>query len=169
MMAKTGLISELRLKQHRAGVFSKLRYLNVAKRFPFGDNRVACIYSSEMLEHLPREVAPGFLLECHRVLIPGGILRIAVPDLDAMTQRYDSADPDSWLHELFALYSKGDKNRHWWHYNEGSLRKRLEEAGFMKIHRCRAGDGRCPDIDTIEARTSFRECCPLLFMEAIKS
>ena len=168
LLNQLGLISDQRLSQHRAGIFSQLRYLNVAKPFPFKDDSVCCIYSSHMLEHLPQHIARGCLNESHRVLKPGGVLRIAVPDLDQMIADYRPADPDAWLHEIFALYSKGDKNRHWWHYNEVSLKQKLHDVGFEDCYRCGLGEGRCVDVGKFEAADNH-EGCPTLFMEAIKA
>jgi hypothetical protein len=41
-----------------------------------------------VLEHLDREHAPAFLRECRRVLKPGGVLRVVVPDLEQMARVY---------------------------------------------------------------------------------
>jgi len=55
---------------------------------PFPDGRFAVVYHSHVLEHFERSFAPVFLAECFRVLKPGGILRVAVPDLEAIAQLY---------------------------------------------------------------------------------
>lgn len=41
-----------------------------------------------MLEHLDQPAAKMFLVECRRVLKPGGILRIVVPDLEKLCRDY---------------------------------------------------------------------------------
>jgi hypothetical protein len=41
-----------------------------------------------MLEHLSRQDAEVFLRETHRVLMPGGVVRLAVPDLERKTRNY---------------------------------------------------------------------------------
>lgn len=58
---------------------------------PFGDNVFDGVYHSHVLEHFPREQVPPFLRECLRVLRPGGTLRIAVPDLEAILHSYLAA------------------------------------------------------------------------------
>ena len=55
---------------------------------PFPDDSCEVVYHSHVLEHFPRAFAPVFLKECLRVLAPGGILRVAVPDLEAITRLY---------------------------------------------------------------------------------
>ncbi|MDX6559895.1 MAG: hypothetical protein QOF72_2944 [Blastocatellia bacterium] len=46
------------------------------------------VYHSHVLEHLRRAEALRFMRECFRVLKPGGILRVAVPDLEQICLRY---------------------------------------------------------------------------------
>jgi SAM-dependent methyltransferase len=61
---------------------------NLAKGIPFADSTVDLVYSSHFLEHLDREVAPKFLHEVLRVLRPGGITRVVVPDLEHSVRSY---------------------------------------------------------------------------------
>ena len=55
-------------------------YLNLAKGLPYPDNSVACIYAGELWEHFEYADASRLTRECHRVLKPGGTLRVCVPD-----------------------------------------------------------------------------------------
>ena len=55
---------------------------------PFPDDHFHAVYASHVLEHLPREPAQRLLGECLRVLKPGGIARIVVPDLETITRTY---------------------------------------------------------------------------------
>ena len=57
-------------------------------RLPFGDGSVDGCYASHLLEHLSREGARRLLLECLRVLRSGGVLRLVVPDLEAIAGEY---------------------------------------------------------------------------------
>jgi SAM-dependent methyltransferase len=63
---------------------------NVAKGIPFESNSIDFVYHSHLLEHLDTEVAKTFLLEIKRVLKPGGIQRIVVPDLEKACRAYVS-------------------------------------------------------------------------------
>ena len=55
---------------------------------PFDDDSFDAVYHSHVLEHLAKERAPVFLDECFRVLKPGGIIRVAVPDLETIARLY---------------------------------------------------------------------------------
>lgn len=85
-------LSPLIVGRGRAG---KLRQLSpnimvydISKGIPAADNSVRAVYHSHMLEHLDREVAVDFMREVSRVLRPGGIHRIAVPDLEYLVRSY---------------------------------------------------------------------------------
>jgi len=61
---------------------------NLAKGIPFDTDSVDAVYHSHMLEHLDKDVAEKFLIEIKRVLKPGGIHRIVVPDLEKACRDY---------------------------------------------------------------------------------
>lgn len=62
--------------------------LDLRKHLPFEDNFFDIVYSSHVLEHLPRSIASSFVGECFRVLKEGGIIRIVVPDLETIARIY---------------------------------------------------------------------------------
>ena len=55
---------------------------------PLPDASCEVVYHSHVLEHLRRSDAQFFMRECFRVLKPGGILRVAVPDLEQICRQY---------------------------------------------------------------------------------
>lgn len=61
---------------------------DLTRGIPYPDNEFDAVYHSQVLEHIPRAEAPGFLKECHRVLKPGGILRVVTPDLENLAREY---------------------------------------------------------------------------------
>jgi SAM-dependent methyltransferase len=61
---------------------------DISKGIPFLDESIDVVYHSHMLEHLDREVASAFMQEVLRVLKPGGIQRIVVPDLERLCREY---------------------------------------------------------------------------------
>ena len=63
-------------------------YLNLTKRWPFADGTVDVVYGSHVFEHLSMSGARHFLREAMRVLRPGGVLRLVVPDLYQAAKAY---------------------------------------------------------------------------------
>ena len=61
---------------------------DITQGIPFSSATVNVIYSSHLLEHLTRYQALFFLEECKRVLCENGILRLVVPDLEAIARLY---------------------------------------------------------------------------------
>jgi predicted SAM-dependent methyltransferase len=61
---------------------------DLSKGIPAEDSSVDAVYHSHLLEHLDRPVAEGFMREILRVLRPGGIQRISVPDLEGYVRSY---------------------------------------------------------------------------------
>jgi predicted SAM-dependent methyltransferase len=61
---------------------------DLGQPLPVAPNSSDCIYASHVLEHFPKRQAPRFLRECFLALRPGGIIRLAVPDLEAMARLY---------------------------------------------------------------------------------
>lgn len=55
---------------------------------PLADSSVKLIYSSHLLEHLTDAEVQALLAEAHRVLEPGGRIRVVVPDLDTAIHAY---------------------------------------------------------------------------------
>jgi predicted SAM-dependent methyltransferase len=83
---------------------------NLVTPFPWADGSVDIVYSSHTVEHMTRAQGQQFLSECVRVLKPGGILRIVVPDLRAIVDRYVAGNLKSefFLDDLFVLYESFD-------------------------------------------------------------
>ncbi|MBI2806737.1 MAG: methyltransferase domain-containing protein [Planctomycetes bacterium] len=72
-------------------VHSSIQRWDVQTALPFGDETFDAVYHSHLFEHLPRARTAPFLTECHRVLKPGGVLRLAVPDLETIARLYLAA------------------------------------------------------------------------------
>jgi predicted SAM-dependent methyltransferase len=164
LLHRAGRLSDERYAAYADGRFRRLRYLDLTRSLPCPDGRLEAIYSSHTFEHLHVDAAERALAECHRVLKPGGVLRIAVPHLDRIVEHYDPSQPDDFVYGIFQGRTASDNRhaRHWWHYNAVSLGTRMRAAGFSKVHECGFRQGACPDLEQIE----YREWS--LFMEAVK-
>lgn len=80
----------------------EVRAHDLADPLPFADGYFEGVYASHVLEHFPPDDGLRLLRECLRVLRPGGVARIVVPDLEAIAKGY--------LHALEA----GDESRYEW-------------------------------------------------------
>lgn len=70
------------------GVASFLLH-DLSKGLPsFPERSVDYIFTEHFLEHIEREEAVVLLRDCRRVLKPGGVMRIVVPDLDYLVSKY---------------------------------------------------------------------------------
>ena len=61
---------------------------DLRRGLPFSDESFDAVYGSHVLEHLVPSAAAQLLRECLRVLKPGGIVRLAVPDLEIIARLY---------------------------------------------------------------------------------
>jgi predicted SAM-dependent methyltransferase len=138
--------------------------LDLREPLPFADNSVAAIYSEHFFEHLnytqltdsmawqlettqePSD-ALTFLRECKRVLRPGGVLDIVVPDVEGILQEYvgrrEKPFPGSkwwgptWcdtpLHCVNYVFRQGSE--HQYAYDAETLEAILTVVGFVDIRR----------------------------------
>lgn len=63
-------------------------YLDATRQWPMETNSVECIFSDNVIEHIPLDAARKMLLEAHRCLRPGGVIRTVTPDLRAHVDMY---------------------------------------------------------------------------------
>jgi predicted SAM-dependent methyltransferase len=61
---------------------------NLLTRWPFPDQSFDAVYSSHVMEHFTVDQARHVAQECYRVLKPGGVVRIVVPDLQQWATDY---------------------------------------------------------------------------------
>jgi len=123
----------------------RLDYRHDIKRLPmFSDNSVDLIYTSHSFEYFDRAEGERVLKEWHRILKPGGVLRIAVPDFEAIVQVYlkykKDLDHQGILGPLYGKMPVKEKSKdiiiyHKTAYDFKSLKKVLQSAGFKNIHR----------------------------------
>ena len=101
------------------------------------DNSVDLIYVSHVLEHFGRHEYKNVLKEWYRVLKPSGILRVSVPDFDAVVKYYTEKEAN--LHRLLGFLVGGQKiGEHDYHhmvFNQKILQEALEETGFTNVRK----------------------------------
>ncbi|MBL8287151.1 MAG: methyltransferase domain-containing protein [Rubrivivax sp.] len=107
----------------------------------FADGTFAELYASHVLEHFDyAEELPRVLAEWHRVLVPGGVLRLSVPDIDILAhlllQRH-VLDVNQRFQVMRMMFG-GQTHAHDQHrvgLNQDFLAAYLTRAGFVDLMR----------------------------------
>lgn len=161
---------------------------DLTKQFEWKDHTVRAIYSSHMVEHLDRAEARHLLEECLRVLKPGGVLRLALPNLLGAVERYQQSKAsgnhcaaDELIEFLYFVPSYGTMSRlrrlgvrmlhrsHAWMYDADSMNALLKDIGFTDVRECRFHEGACPDLGTLETRRDETFEASTFFIEGVKA
>jgi predicted SAM-dependent methyltransferase len=146
------------------------------RRLPFKDGGLARIYCEHVLEHTTREAGQAFLKEAHRTLEPGGVLRVAVPDLATLVDAYAR---DDWRERIewarHPSYVETIRNRaqflnaalrFWGHtyvYDREDLELAARSAGFRQVAFPGFGQSAHADLAGLETRQDS-----FLILEAVK-
>ena len=116
------------------GDYPHLDYQDITQ-LNFPNNSVDLIYSSHTIEYFDRDEVKILLNEWKRVIKPGGIIRLAVPDFTKLIQIYhDTKDLNKILGPLFGKMKMGSSDiYHKTVYDFNSLKIILEELGFSNV------------------------------------
>jgi len=129
---------------------------------PLPAGSVEAIFHEHMLEHL--SLRDGFLFtqECLRVLAPGGVLRIGVPDAGACIDSYSGKAAPDWARSrptgMLAVEALFYENGHLAMYDGETLALMCRAAGFADVARREAGESwiePCPDTPARASGTLY--------------
>jgi len=138
---------------------------NLKHGVPFPDGSAHAVFSEHVFEHFT--VAAGLALarDAARVLGPGGVFRVAVPDAGALLRSYAGTDDEEWalsrstrMQAVVALfYGHGHRTM----YDAELLTALCEVAGFDAVEvrdfrESRLGDG-VPDSEHRREHTLYVE------------
>jgi predicted SAM-dependent methyltransferase len=136
--------------------------LDIRRRLPLAEESVSRILAEHVLEHIDfRSDVPVVLQDWHRVLRPGGVLRIIVPDARRFLQAYVADDPRHWrelgwdrdslpsdiytcMHIINHIFHQGGE--HLFAYDFETLAWALGRAGFRDIKQMAFRASRDPNL-----------------------
>ena len=135
--------------------------------FPFDDATVDRIHTEHMIEHVDHPVGTHMLAECHRILKPGGRIRILTPDFDRVialtgdvtpevatlareSNLRNGIDPSVADDPIYAVNRLFSGYGHRFLYTEAALTKALQDAGLTNVVRYPVGDTEDPDFADVD-------------------
>jgi predicted SAM-dependent methyltransferase len=129
---------------------------DIRKPLPYRDGCADFIFAEHVIEHLTPQQAWNFLEECHRILVHGGVVRIAVPDAQRILLH---SKPDYWAAVKKDGYGDGSPkdavkavvfaHGHQSVWTSNLLRTFLKAIGF-KAELCSFGVSLHRELDNIE-------------------
>lgn len=158
---------------------------DLRKRIPLADGSARGIFCEHFLEHLDySEEVPFFISECHRILRPGGVIRIIVPDGEAYLRAYchggweelarirplQDGLKDYWYGNQFEtrmelvnlVFRQGIEHK--FAYDWETLENLLGKHGFLRISRCAFGQGELQELCVDKAARASES----LYVEAVR-
>lgn len=102
-------------------------------KLPFPDDSIEEVYSCHALEHVPKRGIVPTLKEWHRVLEPGGMVNISVPDLEWCCREWLARQTNDWYMDIIFGNQDHAGEFHMTGFTRDILREYLEQAGFERI------------------------------------
>jgi SAM-dependent methyltransferase len=143
-------------------------HLEPDHRWPFEDGSLAFVYADSVIEDLPLARGRAFLAEAHRCLQPGGVLRLATPDIARHVDLYlvgasavESSVASGYRTaglvmehpiDLMRAPIGGFGHHHGYVYDFEALADELQRAGFGRVTHEPVGESDHPELVGLEGR-----------------
>ena len=177
-LLKAGLILPDQYDFIRFARVQSIEYGDMIKGLPLAGSTVEVLYSSHVLEHLDQQEVELFLREAWRILCPGGILRLVVPDLARVIDKYNqNHDADAFITEIYLSQPRPrtfaqrlraaivGSRIHQWAYDGASLSRVLLGNGFTAPQILKPGETGISDPGELDL---FERADVSLYLEAKK-
>jgi SAM-dependent methyltransferase len=152
----------------------QVRLGDIVSGLPVRDGAAKGVYASHVLEHLCYDDFWIALKNTYKILAPGGIFRLVVPDLESRARLYcsklDSGNAESNSEFLRLTYlgvprrprsplarlraSLGN-SAHLWMWDYKSMAEALQKTGFRDIRRAQFNDSSDPMFRLVEDKSRF--------------
>ena len=149
-------------------------YGDIVRGLPLPEKCAKGVYCSHVLEHIDRTNFEVALRNTLKLLKPGGVFSLVVPDLTWRAQKYvemfecGDISANDWFmhashlgrqHPLNSLMSRTrallGNSEHRWMWDEASMTRMLTDAGFVSVRRCEFGDAKDMMFSIIEDKGRF--------------
>ena len=145
-------------------------YLDATQPFPLPDSSFQVVSSEQVVEHLTSEQGLSMMKESLRILVHGGKVRVATPNLAQLVDllRADTTPEQiaymqakiGWHHWATAsdpanviINQEMNEFGHHFLYTPKMLRSTIEAAGFTQVRQYKSGESDDPALKGIEMRS----------------
>ena len=157
-------------------------YLDVTKPWPVPSGSVDCIYADNVIEHVPLDVGREVFRHAYDALKPGGVFRLATPDVEAVARQYlengelaragmerNRERGKNFVHpvELIRETFVGAKHYLGFCYDYAALSAEMQAVGF-ETRQLAGGESDFPELRGLESRTHPAEVATELVVEGRK-
>lgn len=160
-------------------------YLDATERFPFDDQSFHYVFSEHVIEHLPYEGGQRMLRSSYRILVPGGKIRIATPNLDRFASLFQEQKTEEMKRFLDRKIEKFGwpkypspecfvmnlQMRSWGHvflYDPETLTSVMKRTGFRDIRQVEIGESDDIHLRDLEFRRGDTDRFETMVLEATK-
>jgi len=159
--------------------------LDATKPFPFRSGSFDYVFSEHQIEHIAFNDALKMLRECHRILRPGGKIRIALPSVDRLLELFESSNtevqqkyvtirtkecyPDVQnANPCFAINAAFMNWGHRFLYDRATLKSLLQEIGYTDIKFFQPGKSDDLNLVGVEMRNSEIDIYETMVIQAMR-
>ena len=148
-------------------------HIDATRRFPLESNCIDYVFNEHMIEHIPYQAGYHMLGEIHRILKPGGKLRISTPDIQFLINLITKENSEleqmyvDWAANEFTPYADSSQKQlfvvnnffynfgHTFIYNKTLFMKALKEAGFSSIKEVEISKSEDQELSGLENETKI--------------
>lgn len=164
-LRKIGFLDKAQYEFIKFARKNSIEYGDAVKGLPLSSGSVDVLYTSHMIEHLDRNEVLVFLKEAKRVICAGGVIRVAVPDINKQIQEYiELGDADAFISathltqprprtivQRLKILLVGTRH-HQWMYDGKSLSRLLVDQGFIDPVILSKGESTIDDPQDLDLR-----------------
>ena len=151
-----------------------VEYADIVRGLPLSSESCNGVYCSHILEHLSFDDFATALQNTKKILKPGGIFRLVLPDLEYSARQYLTESSNEAAHKFMRATGLGQErrargiqgliplwlgnSRHLWMWDYKSIELELRKTGFVGVRRAFFGDSMDPMFRDVEDKSRWDNC-----------